>query len=340
WEEERFEEVVRAAKGRRLTVSERMFLEDWYRRQNPNNWKRPRYERWRRELSTFNGAEPDAWLKQDLAYFILEDLPMKDWVKYASNYFDGGADVWWRWIYHNRREPTRWEDFKKELVARFNTPIYCHYDEAPSHKWKKGSLPNYQREFMGHTQVKKDMRASGKAQGESKKETEVELFEWSDRCEKSFQELKKKLTSTPVLIIPDPTRSFTIYSDASKRGLGCVLMQDGQVVAYASRQLKPHEQNYPTHDLELAAVVHALKIWRHYLCGGQCEIFTDHKSLQYIFTQKELNMRQRRWLELVKDYDCTIQYHPGKANVVADALSHKVKGGLACCITQQNQLIK
>ncbi|CAA0826246.1 Uncharacterized mitochondrial protein AtMg00860, partial [Striga hermonthica] len=162
-------------------------------------------------------------------------------------------------------------------------------------------------------------------------------FEW---CEKSFQELKKKLTSTPVLIIPDPTRSFTIYSDASKRGLGCILMQDGQVVAYASRQLKPHEQNYPTHDLELAAVVHALKIWRHYLYGGQCEIFTDHKSLQYIFTQKELNMRQRRWLELVKDYDCTIQYHPGKANVVADALSRKVKGGLACCITQQNQLIK
>ncbi|CAA0810068.1 Uncharacterized mitochondrial protein AtMg00860, partial [Striga hermonthica] len=165
-------------------------------------------------------------------------------------------------------------------------------------------------------------------------------LEWSDRCEKSFQELKKKLTSTPVLIIPDPTRSFTIYSDASKRGLGCVLMQDGQVVAYASRQLKPHEQNYPTHDLELAAVVHALKIWRHYLYGGQCEIFTDHKSLQDIFTQKELNMRQRRWLELVKDYDCTIQYHPGKANVVADALSRKVKGGLACCITQQNQLIK
>ncbi|CAA0827989.1 Unknown protein, partial [Striga hermonthica] len=101
------------------------------------------------------------------------------------------------------------------------------------------------------------------------------------------------------------------------------------VVAYASRQLKPHEQNYPTHDLELdlatlfIAVVHAIKIWRHYLYGGRCEIFTDHKSLQYIFTQKELNMRQRRWLDLVKHYDCTIQYHPGKANVVADALSRK-----------------
>ncbi|CAA0840154.1 Unknown protein, partial [Striga hermonthica] len=134
WEVERFEKVVRAGKGRRLTVCERMFLDDWYRRQNP---KRPRYERWRRELSTFNGADPDAWLKQALAYFILEDLPMKDWVKYASDYFDGGAKAWWRWLYHNRRELTRWEDFEKELIARFKTPIYCHYDEAPTHKWKR-----------------------------------------------------------------------------------------------------------------------------------------------------------------------------------------------------------
>ncbi|CAA0827995.1 Unknown protein, partial [Striga hermonthica] len=112
-----------------------------------------------------------------------------------------------------------------------------------------------------------------------------------------------------------------------------------QVVAYASRQLKPHEQNYPTHDLELAAVVHALKIWRHYLYGGHCEMFTDHKSLQYIFTQKELNMGQHRWLELVKDYDCSIQYHPGKANVVADALSRQVRGDLTYVITQQSPLI-
>ncbi|CAA0819557.1 Uncharacterized mitochondrial protein AtMg00710, partial [Striga hermonthica] len=139
------------------------------------------------------------------------------------------------------------------------------------------------------------------------------------------EELKRRLTSAPVLTIPDPSRSFTIFSDASRQSLGCVLMQNEQVIVYASRQLKPHEQNYPTHDLELAAVVHALKIWRHYLYGGRCEIFTDHKSLQYIFTQKELNMRQRRWLEIVKDYDCSIQYHPGKANVVADALSRKVK---------------
>uniref|UniRef100_A0A2N9H2J6 Integrase catalytic domain-containing protein n=1 Tax=Fagus sylvatica TaxID=28930 RepID=A0A2N9H2J6_FAGSY len=145
-------------------------------------------------------------------------------------------------------------------------------------------------------------------------------FEWSEECEQSFQELKRRLVSAPILTIPDGSGGLIIYSDASKKGLGCVLMQHGRVVAYASRQLKPYEQNYPTHDMELAAVVFALKIWRHYLYGVQCEIFTDHKSLKYIFTQKELNMRQRRWLELIKDYDLTIKYHPGKANVVADAL--------------------
>ena len=148
-------------------------------------------------------------------------------------------------------------------------------------------------------------------------------YEWTEKCEESFKELKKRLTSAPVLTIPTPEGKFDIYSDASKMGLGAVLMQDGKVVAYSSRQLKEHEKNYPTHDLELAAVVYALKIWRHYLYGVQCQIFSDHKSLKYIFTQKELNMRQRRWLELVKDYDCEILYHPGKANKVADALSRK-----------------
>ncbi|KAL0539541.1 hypothetical protein IC582_023756 [Cucumis melo] len=124
-------------------------------------------------------------------------------------------------------------------------------------------------------------------------------FVWSPACESSFQELKQKLVTAPVLTVPDGSGSFVIYSDASIKGLGCVLMQQGKVVAYASRQLKSHEQNYPTHDLELAVVVFALKIWRHYLYGEKIQIFTDHKSLKYFFTQKELNMRQRRWLEKV-----------------------------------------
>ena len=105
-------------------------------------------------------------------------------------------------------------------------------------------------------------------------------------------------------------------------------MQDGKVVTYASRQLKPHEQNYPTHDLELVVVVFALKIWRHYLYGEKCRIYTDHKSLKYLLTRNELNLRQRRWLELFKDYDYIIDYHPGKANVVADALSRKAMASL------------
>ncbi|WVZ71620.1 hypothetical protein U9M48_020187, partial [Paspalum notatum var. saurae] len=133
----------------------------------------------------------------------------------------------------------------------------------------------------------------------------------------------KLLTSAPVLAQPDVTKPFDVYCDASGDGLGCVLMREGRVIAYASRQLRKHEANYPTHDLELATVVHALKIWRHYTLGNTCHIYTDHKSLKYILTQPELNMRQRRWLELIKDYDLEIHYHPGKANVVADALSRK-----------------
>ncbi|GJX01521.1 putative reverse transcriptase domain-containing protein [Tanacetum coccineum] len=119
------------------------------------------------------------------------------------------------------------------------------------------------------------------------------------------------------------SKDFVVYCDASHKGLGTVLMQREKVIAYASRQLKIHEKNYTTHDLELRSVVFALKIWRHYLYGTKCTVFTDHKSLQHILDQKELNMRQRRWLELLSDYDCDIRYHPRKANVVADALSHK-----------------
>jgi hypothetical protein len=149
-------------------------------------------------------------------------------------------------------------------------------------------------------------------------------FVWSEACEKAFHTLRQHLTSAPVLVQPDNSKPFKVFYEASGTGLGCVLMQEGRVIAYASWALRPHEINYPTHDLELAAIVHALKIWRHYLMGNHCNIFTDHKSLKYIFTQSELNMRQRRWLELIKDYDLEVHYHPRKANVVADALSRKV----------------
>ncbi|GJU37597.1 putative reverse transcriptase domain-containing protein [Tanacetum coccineum] len=148
-------------------------------------------------------------------------------------------------------------------------------------------------------------------------------FDWGEKEENAFQLIKQKLCSAPILALPEGNEDFVVYCDASHKGLGVVLMQREKVIAYASRQLKVHEKNYTTHDLELGSVVFALKIWRHYLYGTRCTVFTDHKSLQHILDQKELNMRQRRWLELLSDYDCDIRYHPGKANVVADALSHK-----------------
>jgi ribonuclease HI len=121
----------------------------------------------------------------------------------------------------------------------------------------------------------------------------------------------------------DLQKGFDIYCNVCRQGLGCVLMQEGHVIAYASCQLRKHELNYPTHDLELAAVVYALKIWRHYIMGTKCQVYTDHKSLKYIFTQKYLNLTQHRWLELIKDYDLDIHYHPSKENLVVDALTQK-----------------
>ena len=137
--------------------------------------------------------------------------------------------------------------------------------------------------------------------------------------------MKKCLTEAPVLALPSGRDGFMVYTDASKDGLECVFIQNEKVIAYASRKLKPHEQNYPTHDLELAAVVFALKKWRHYLYGMTFKVFTDHKSLKYLFSQKELNLRQRRWVEFLEDYDCSLNYHPGRVKVVVDALSHKVQ---------------
>jgi hypothetical protein len=146
-----------------------------------------------------------------------------------------------------------------------------------------GLVGYYRRFIEGFSKISKPMPkllAKGKT------------FEWTPRREASFQELKKRLTTTPVLTMLDVEKPFSIYCDASGEGLGCILMQDGHVVAYASRQLRKHEEKYPTHDLELTVVVHALKVWRHYIIGKRCEVYSDHKSLKYIFTRPDLNLRQ------------------------------------------------
>lgn len=163
------------------------------------------------------------------------------------------------------------------------------------------------------------------------------VFQWSDKCEESFQKLKALLTSTPILTLHVKGEGFTLYCDASTISLGGVLMK---VVAYSLSKLKTHEKNYPNHDLELVAMVFVQKLWRHYLYGINCEVLTDHHNPQYIFKQRDLNLRQRRWLEMLKDYDMTILYHPGKANVMVDALSRKTVsiGSLALLRVEERPL--
>ena len=183
--------------------------------------------------------------------------------------------------------------------------------------WSFLGLGGYYRRFIKNfSKTKKPLTELTKKHGK---------FIWDSKCEEGFQELKKCQTKAPVLPLLSGGDGFVVYTDTSKDGLRCVLMQNGKVIAYASRKLKSDEQNYPTHDLELAAVVFALKKWRHYLYRVTFEVFTDHKNLKYLFFQKELNLRQRRQVKFLEDYDCTLNYHPGKGNVVADALSHKVQ---------------
>ncbi|GJX87928.1 putative reverse transcriptase domain-containing protein [Tanacetum coccineum] len=191
--------------------------------------------------------------------------------------------------------------------------------------WASPKTPTEIRQFLGLAgYYRRFIEGFSKIAKPMTKLTQKKVkFVWGDKQEAAFQLLKQKLCSAPILALPEGSKDFIAYCDASIKGLGVVLMQREKVIAYASRQLKIHEKNYTTHDLELGAVVFALKIWRHYLYGTKCTVFTDHKSLQHILNQKELNMRQHRWLELLSDYDCEIRYHPGKANVVADALSRK-----------------
>ncbi|GJU99111.1 putative reverse transcriptase domain-containing protein [Tanacetum coccineum] len=206
-------------------------------------------------------------------------------------------------------EPIHVDPAKIESIKDWTSP------KSPTEIRQFLGLAGYYRRFIeGFSKIAKPM---------TKLTQKKVKFEWGDKQEAAFQLLKQKLCSAPILALPEGSEDFIAYCDASKKGLGAVLMQREKVIAYASRQLKIHEKNYTTHDLELGAVVFALKIWRHYLYGTKCTVFTDHKSLQHILNQKELNMRQRRWLELLSDYDCEIRYHPGKANVVADALSRK-----------------
>ena len=148
-------------------------------------------------------------------------------------------------------------------------------------------------------------------------------FNWTNECEQAFSKLKQCLTTTLILNFPDMDRPFIVCTDASKDGLGAILSQDGRVIAYASRKVRTHEENHATHDLELAEIVHALRLWRHYLVGNKFELKTNHRGLQHIYTQSDLNARQRRWLELLSEYDFHISYIKGTLNKVADAFTQR-----------------
>lgn len=200
---------------------------------------------------------------------------------------------------------------QEKIKAVIQWPIPKNATEVRSFLGLAGYYRKFVRDFA--TTAKPLTRLTGK-------DTK---FDWSESCTKGFEQLKHQLTQTPVLVLPRTGIPFVVYTNASGVGVGCVLMQEERVIAYASRQLKKHEANYPTHDLELAAVVFALKIWRAYLYGEKVQVFTDHKSLKYVFTQADLNLRQRRWMEMLADFDLQINYNPGKGNPVADALSRR-----------------
>ncbi|GJY69099.1 reverse transcriptase domain-containing protein [Tanacetum coccineum] len=187
--------------------------------------------------------------------------------------------------------------------------------------WESPKTPTEIRQFLGLAgYYRRFIEGFSKIAKPMTKLTQKSVkFNWGEKEETAFQTLKQKLCSAPILALPEGSENFVVYCDASHKGLGAVLMQKEKVIAYASHQLKIYEKNYTTHDLELGAVVFALKMWRHYLYGTKCVVFTDHKSLQHILDQKELNMRQRRWLELLSDYNCELRYHLGKANLILNA---------------------
>nr|GEY95663.1 reverse transcriptase domain-containing protein [Tanacetum cinerariifolium] len=227
--------------------------------------------------------------------------------------------------------PTRQVEFQIDLVLLQGSSVYSKIDLRSGYhqpRVREEDIPkiafrtrysHYQFQVMPFGLT----NAPAIAKPMTKLTQKIVKFDWSEMVEAAFQLLKQILCSASILALPEGSENFMVYCNASRKRLGVVLMQGENVIAYASCQLKIHEKNYTTHDLELGAVVFALKMWRHYLYGLKCVVFNDHKSLQHILNQKELNMRQHRWLELLSDYDCEIHYHPGKASVVADALSQK-----------------
>jgi hypothetical protein len=165
-------------------------------------------------------------------------------------------------------------------------------------------------------------------------------FHWIEDCEKRFQRLKQLLTSAPILRIADPNKDFVVCTNACKEGLGGVLSQNGFIICYESMKLKEHENNYATHDLELAAIIHTLKKWRHYLMGRSFELRTDHNGLKYLFEQPTLNTRQSRWMDFLCEYDFDIKHIKGKESKVVDALSRRVHELHATAISMYQTDIK
>nr|GEY31262.1 putative reverse transcriptase domain-containing protein [Tanacetum cinerariifolium] len=253
--------------------------------------------------------------------------------RYAIMLFDSGAD--------KRLPPPRQVEFKIELIPNAAPVVRAPY-RAPVLfvKKKDGSfrmcidyrelnkLTVKNRYLLSRIDDLFDQLQGGSnlklvCTNNTNRSKKNKKYKWGMDEKEAFQTLKHKLCSAHILALPEGIENFIVYCDASLKGFGAVLMQREKVIAYASRQLKKHEENYTTHDLKLGAVVFALRIWRHYLYDTKYTVYTDHKSLKYILDQKELNMRQRHWIELLSDYDCEIHYHPGEGNVVADALSRK-----------------
>ncbi|GJZ50614.1 putative reverse transcriptase domain-containing protein [Tanacetum coccineum] len=275
-------------------------------------------------------SQKEGWVNQDVTYDYreLNKSYSEESISLPRNrmiFFDQLQDpIFIREIdlrsgYHQLK--VREQDIPK---MAFRTRIGIHVDPTKIESikdWASPKTPTEIRQFLGLAgYYRRFIEGFLKIAKSMTKLTQKGVkFDWGEKEENAFQLIKQKLCSAPILALPEGSEDFVVYCDASHKGLGAVLMQREKVIAYASRQLKIHEKNYTTHDLELGSVVFALKIWRHYLYGTKCTVFTDHKSLQHILDQKELNMRHTRWLEYVSEYNCDICYHAvkGQRNVVA-----------------------